>query len=228
MDILIIEDDLLFASRLEAILAETTFNLVGHCNSAEEAKKWLINNVCDVALIDIHLGAGPNGIEISKEFKKLSVPIIFMTAFPSDEIYNESLLDNESYFLVKPFDKFTLKSVLNKIELKNKGLSFVVKDNNQLIKIAWEDFMYLEVEGNYCIFNLSNKRIIVKKSLTKFLIEINNQKSILRIHRNFAVNLKKIGKINTKDLWLDISSKRIPIGATFLNSLSTRVKDTQI
>jgi DNA-binding NarL/FixJ family response regulator len=70
MNVLIIEDDLLFATRLEAIISETPHLFVGHCNSAAEAQQWLTHNSCDVALIDIHLGKGLNGIEISEEFKK--------------------------------------------------------------------------------------------------------------------------------------------------------------
>ena len=63
MNVLIIEDDLLFATRLEAIISETAHLFVGHCNSAAEVPHWLTNNSCDVALIDIHLGKGLNGID---------------------------------------------------------------------------------------------------------------------------------------------------------------------
>ena len=77
MDVLIIEDDLLFATRLEAIISETAHLFVGHCNSAAEVPHWLTNNSCDVALIDIHLGKGLNGIDISKDFKELNIPVIF-------------------------------------------------------------------------------------------------------------------------------------------------------
>lgn len=62
MKVLIIEDDLLFATRLEAMLSETPFRFAGHCNSADEVFSWLNKNKCDVALIDIHLGIGANGI----------------------------------------------------------------------------------------------------------------------------------------------------------------------
>ena len=153
MNVLIIEDDLLFATRLEAIISETPHFFIGHCNSAAEAQHWLTHNSCDVALIDIHLGKGLNGIEISEEFKKLKIPVIFITAFPSDEIYNESLHNDESYFLVKPFDKFTLSSVLDKIDKNRISPTFILKDNNQLIKMEWIHLLYIEVEGNYCIYH---------------------------------------------------------------------------
>ena len=220
MNVLIIEDDLLFATRLEAIISETPHFFVGHCNSAAEAQQWLTHNRCDVALIDIHLGKGLNGIEISEEFKKLKIPVIFITAFPSDEIYNESLHNDESYFLVKPFDKFTLSSVLDKIDKNREGSLFILKDNNQLIKMEWSNLLYIEVEGNYCIYHFVNKRIAIKNSLTKILKENIKNNPLIQINRNFVVNKFKISKINTKESSVEISGINIPVGSKYLNDVS--------
>lgn len=220
MNVLIIEDDLLFATRLEAIISETPHLFVGHCNSAAEAQQWLTHNCCDVALIDIHLGKGLNGIEISEEFKKLKIPVIFITAFPSEEIYNESLHNDESYFLVKPFDKFTLSSVLDKIDKNREGSSFILKDNNQLIKMEWSNLLYIEVEGNYCIYHFINKRIAIKNSLTKILKENIKNNPLIQINRNFVVNKFKISKINTKESSIKISGINIPVGSKYLNEVA--------
>jgi DNA-binding LytR/AlgR family response regulator len=224
MNVLIIEDDLLFATRLEAIISETPHLFVGHCNSAAEAQQWLTHNSCDVALIDIHLGKGLNGIEISEEFKKLKIPVIFITAFPSEEIYNESLHNDESYFLVKPFDKFTLSSVLDKIDKNREGSSFILKDNNQLIKMEWSNLLYIEVEGNYCIYHFINKRIAIKNSLTKILKENIKNNPLIQINRNFVVNKFKISKINTKESSIEIAGIIIPVGSKYLNEVALNYK----
>jgi len=224
MNVLIIEDDLLFATRLEAILSETTYQFAGHCYDANEAKSWLSKNKCDVALIDIHLGTGPNGIDISKEFKEMDIPVVFITAFPSDEIYNASLHDNESYFLVKPFDKFTLSSVLDKIDKNRRGATFILKDNNQLVKMEWSQLSYIEVDGNYCVYHFINKRIAIKNSLVKILNENKLNSPLIQIHRNFAVNKFKISNLNKKDSWLELNEIRIPIGATYLNEVALQYK----
>lgn len=224
MNILIVEDDLLFAARLEAMLSETLFHFAGHCSSAIESIDWIKNNKCDVALIDIHLGIGLNGIETAMEFKKFDIPVVFITAFPSDEIYNESLHNKESYFLVKPFDKFTLSSVLDKIYKNKKDATFIIKDNNQLIKMEWNQLLYIEVEGNYCIYHFINKRIVVKNSLTKILNELVSNSPLIQIHRNFAVNKLNISKINTKESWLEMKSIRMPIGSKYLNELASQYK----
>lgn len=224
MNVLIIEDDLLFATRLEAIISETPHLFVGHCNSAAEAQQWLTHNSCDVALIDIHLGKGLNGIEISEEFKKLKIPVIFITAFPSDEIYNESLHNDESYFLVKPFDKFTLSSVLDKIDKNRVSPTFILKDNNQLIKMEWNNLLYIEVEGNYCIYHFINKRIAIKNSLTKILKENIKNNPLIQINRNFVVNKFKISKINTKESSIEIAGINIPVGSKYLNEVALNYK----
>lgn len=224
MNVLIIEDDLLFATRLEAIISETPHLFVGHCNSAAEAQQWLTHNSCDVALIDIHLGKGLNGIEISEEFKKSKIPVIFITAFPSEEIYNESLHNDESYFLVKPFDKFTLSSVLDKIDKNRESSSFILKDNNQLIKMEWSNLLYIEVEGNYCIYHFINKRIAIKNSLTKILKENIKNNPLIQINRNFVVNKFKISKINTKESSIEIAGIIIPVGSKYLNEVALNYK----
>lgn len=224
MEVLIIEDDLLFATRLEAIISETSHLFVGHCNSAAEVPHWLTHNNCDVVLIDIHLGKGLNGIEISKNFKELNIPVIFITAFPSEEIYNESLHNDESYFLVKPFDKFTLSSVLDKIDRNRISPSFILKDNNQLIKMEWIHLLYIEVDGNYCVYHLSNKRLAIKNSLTKIIKDGTIGSPLIQIHRNFAVNKHKISKVNTKESWLQLDEIRLPIGATYLNEVALQYK----
>jgi DNA-binding LytR/AlgR family response regulator len=224
MNVLIIEDDLLFATRLEAIISETPHLFVGHCNSAAEAQQWLTHNSCDVALIDIHLGKGLNGIEISEEFKKSKIPVIFITAFPSEEIYNESLHNDESYFLVKPFDKFTLSSVLDKIDKNRVSPTFILKDNNQLIKMEWNNLLYIEVEGNYCIYHFINKRIAIKNSLTKILKENIKNNPLIQINRNFVVNKFKISKINTKESSIEIAGINIPVGSKYLNEVALNYK----
>ena len=224
MNVLIIEDDLLFATRLEAIISETPHLFVGHCNSAAEAQQWLTHNSCDVALIDIHLGKGLNGIEISEEFKKSKIPVIFITAFPSEEIYNESLHNDESYFLVKPFDKFTLSSVLDKIDKNRVSPTFILKDNNQLIKMEWNNLLYIEVEGNYCIYHFINKRIAIKNSLTKILKENIKNNPLIQINRNFVVNKFKISKINTKESSIEIAGINIPVGSKYLNEVALNNK----
>jgi DNA-binding LytR/AlgR family response regulator len=162
--------------------------------------------------------------KFQKSLKNQKIPVIFITAFPSEEIYNESLHNDESYFLVKPFDKFTLSSVLDKIDKNRVSPTFILKDNNQLIKMEWNNLLYIEVEGNYCIYHFINKRIAIKNSLTKILKENIKNNPLIQINRNFVVNKFKISKINTKESSIEIAGINIPVGSKYLNEVALNYK----
>jgi two-component system, LytTR family, response regulator LytT len=82
MDILIIEDELLAAQRMQMLVKnyDPSINIVGILESVEEAVQWLsTKKQPDLLLVDIQLADG-HSFEI---FKKVQIqkPIIFTTAF---------------------------------------------------------------------------------------------------------------------------------------------------
>lgn len=80
---IIIEDDRLMASLIGSLLEIQGFEChVAH--SAKEAKAVLKSNDIDVAVIDIHLGNGPSGIQVAKAAEKThpGVGIVFLTNTP--------------------------------------------------------------------------------------------------------------------------------------------------
>lgn len=79
----IIEDDRLMASLISSLLEEHGFEChVAH--SAKEAKAVLKSCDIDVAIVDIHLGDGPSGIQLAKATEKAhpGVGIVFLTNTP--------------------------------------------------------------------------------------------------------------------------------------------------
>lgn len=88
MDVLIIEDEILAAERMQMLVKnyDPTINIVGVLESVEEAVQWLSTKKHpDLMLVDIQLADG-HSFEI---FKKVNIqkPIIFTTA------YNQYALD---------------------------------------------------------------------------------------------------------------------------------------
>jgi DNA-binding LytR/AlgR family response regulator len=102
--------------------------------------------------------------------------------------------------------------------------TFILKDNNQLIKMEWNNLLYIEVEGNYCIYHFINKRIAIKNSLTKILKENIKNNPLIQINRNFVVNKFKISKINTKESSIEIAGINIPVGSKYLNEVALNYK----
>ena len=79
----VIEDDRLMASLIASLLEEHGFEChIAH--SAKEAKAVLKSSDIDVAIVDIHLGNGPSGIQLAKSAERThpGVGVVFVTNTP--------------------------------------------------------------------------------------------------------------------------------------------------
>ena len=80
--ILIIEDEMLVAMELQAILEDLGYEVVGI--AADAAATWpLLANRPSLALVDLNLRDGPTGAEIARRLaREHDVKVLFMTANP--------------------------------------------------------------------------------------------------------------------------------------------------
>lgn len=81
--VLIVDDDRLLASLISELLERHGF----HCwlaHDVSEAKKILRTTEIDVALVDVHLGDGPSGVQLAVAMKKnySAVGLVFLTKTP--------------------------------------------------------------------------------------------------------------------------------------------------
>lgn len=71
-----------------------------------KAKKY------DAVLMDINLGAGPNGIHIAQEIRAIDhykdIPIIAVTGYTMQGDREKLLANGCSHYVAKPYDKKTL------------------------------------------------------------------------------------------------------------------------
>jgi DNA-binding response OmpR family regulator len=86
--------------------------VVGIAGSEREAVALAKAKKPGLVLADINLGAGGSGIDaVSKILQSITVPVIFVTAFP------ERLLTGErpepTYLVTKPFEPDTLKATIS-------------------------------------------------------------------------------------------------------------------
>ena len=84
--ILIVEDDYLIASELEAALADAGYEVAGVANSADEAISIAAAERPLLAVMDIRLSGQRDGIEAAIElFEKHGIRCVFATAYQSPE-----------------------------------------------------------------------------------------------------------------------------------------------
>lgn len=83
--ILIIEDDALIRSSLTTALTALGIDVVGSGASARSALDLLNKHNPDVALLDMDLGIGPNGIDVANALRKNSpkIGLVFLSSFSS-------------------------------------------------------------------------------------------------------------------------------------------------
>ena len=79
--VLIIEDEFLIALDLEETMFKIGFDVCALAPSASKARSLAMNDQPDVALVDVCLEGGREGIEIARWLREVcGVPIVFVTA----------------------------------------------------------------------------------------------------------------------------------------------------
>jgi CheY-like chemotaxis protein/DNA-directed RNA polymerase specialized sigma24 family protein len=110
--VLVIEDESVIAIDIAGIARELGHTVVGIAGSEREAVSIARTKRPGLVLADINLGAGGSGIAaVGKILQSMTVPVIFVTAFP------ERLLTGErpepTYLVTKPFTPDTLKAAIS-------------------------------------------------------------------------------------------------------------------
>lgn len=149
--------------------------------------------------------------------------VIFTTAY-SEHAVQSFELDAIDYFL-KPFSLPRFLKACNKAleqhQFRNNrsdasSSSVFIKSGYEQVRVALNDILYTESNGNYIDFILPDKKITSR-------LTMNEAEALLpailfvRIHRSHVVAKKHITKIEKNSVW--IKQTEIPIGANYINEL---------
>jgi DNA-binding LytR/AlgR family response regulator len=218
---IIIDDEPLAVEVIQTHLSEfSNMELIGIFNNPIEALSMMENTSIDVIFLDINMPK-MNGLEFIRSIGP-KTNFIVTTAYReyAVESFDLDVLD----YLVKPipFARF-LKSI-NKLSQKvlteikddySKEKSFIfLKVNKKLVKVKFEDILYIESLKDYIKVFSKTGDYLVHKSLTGITEEL-PQDQFIRIHRSFTIALDKIKEMEGNTVQID--NKRIPIGRKYLN-----------
>ena len=207
MDILIIEDEVLAAERLQLLLKnyDPAINVVANLESIEESVQWLLTKPHpDLLLVDIHLSDG-HSFEIFKKVQ-LQKPVVFTTAFDNYAIDAFQLFSID--YILKPVTAEALASALNKYKslagnffnanytLLNEQAkeNFSTKYKNRfLAKVGQRSFF---IQANEVAYFMADNKIVylVDKEGNRFIINFTLEKlePLLDPHDFFRLNRKII------------------------------------
>jgi DNA-binding LytR/AlgR family response regulator len=238
--ILLVEDDISAALDVEMLLADMGYTLMATIKEGNKALATILEEQPDLIIMDIELKGKLSGMDIAKEIKHLEIPIIFTTSYTDKQMFNEAKETYSFGYIVKPFDKLTLQSTIEQAvktlysgetldhDTSNwkDGLvkdSLLVKHNNILYKVRFEEILFIQGEGNYCTLNTASKKYVVKMSLKKVLEELPGE-FFLPIHKSHIANLAAIESIDPGSNKVLIGKLELPIGRNFKNLLLERFK----
>lgn len=204
LNCIIIDDEPLAAELLASYARKTLFlNLIGVFNSAVEGIKVIRENRVDLIFLDIQMPE-LSGLEFAKILPK-ETKIIFTTAFSQYAVdgYKANAVD----YLMKPisYDDFLaganralewFRSVRQSENASDDRFIFV-KSEYKLVKIMFDDILYIEGLKDYVKIYLTDGRDPVMSLMNMKKIEESLPKQeFMRIHRSYIVHMRKIEGID--------------------------------
>lgn len=237
---IIVDDEPLAQDILETYLEKIPqIQLVKKCNNAFEANDALQSEDIDLMFLDIQMPQ-LTGTEFLRGLKDPPVTI-FTTAFPNYALDGFEL--NALDYLVKPISTERFMQAANRaieqIELKNRNQAgtvteegpnfFYVKADKKLVRVNYEDIVYIEGLKDYVIIRLPNDRVITLQTM-KSLEEKLPQSSFIRIHRSYIVNYNRIEALdgNSVEVMERGKLQNLPVGKSYRDALQARVDKNKI
>lgn len=90
---LVVEDDNLTRITLVSSLESAGIDVCGSAASAAEAIQLAKTLKPDVAVLDLHLGPGPTGLDVAQAFRRIdpSIGVLFLTSYEDPRLLNVNL-----------------------------------------------------------------------------------------------------------------------------------------
>lgn len=218
LDCAIIDDEPLAAELLASYARRISeLNLVGVYESAVTAMGELRIKPVDILFLDIQMPE-LNGLELARLLPS-KTKVIFTTAFDRYAVYGYKV--KAAGYLLKPisYDDFVMavNSVADSLrtitrqESMMKNRFVYVKSEYKLVRVDFDDILYVEGVKDYVKFYFSGNR--------KPMMTLMNMKTVedslphyqfMRVHRSFIVNMDKInmidrGRIVIGDVFIPVS-----------------------
>lgn len=209
--------------------------------NAIEALSYLKSEPVDLVFLDVNM-PDLTGIDVARLLPPTTL-VIFSTAYTEHAVKGFEL--NAVDYLVKPVDfgrflqacnrandrlRLTeeTKKKLTEPETVRESISptdrspvLFVKDGYDYVRIALDDLLYVESEGNYLTFFERNKKVVTRMTVADAMSHLPGA-GFMRIHKSYIVSLAHIDKIERHQV--TIGKTQIPMAGTYRDELLERVK----
>ncbi len=242
INVIIVDDEPLAQDVLETYIEQfPDLNLVQKCNNAVEANAALKAHDVDLMLLDIQMPQ-LTGIDFLKSLKT-PPKVIFTTAYPNYALEGFEL--NAIDYLLKPIslDRFikAVNKATDQITLERKGETtsvsaqeeekdfIFVKADKKLVKVKYDDIIYIEGLKDYVIIRMDEQRVITLQTMKSLEGKLPASR-FKRIHRSYIIALDRINAVvgNMVEVLEKGQEKHLPIGKNYREELLNIVNQNRL
>ena len=146
--LLVVEDEFVVAENLKTNLESMGFEVLELASSGEKALETARQKRPDLALMDIKLLGGMDGVETAIQLRQeLDVPVLFLTAFTDQSFLERAKLAEPLGYLVKPYEQKTLLAGVEMAHYKAR-MERLLKESEYRFRSMFENspVAYLELD----------------------------------------------------------------------------------
>jgi DNA-binding LytR/AlgR family response regulator len=216
---IVIDDEPLARKGIKEYIEELDFlHLVGEFDSPIKANTLLGTGDVQLIFLDIQMPK-ITGLDFFKTLKH-PPPVIFTTAYPQYALEGFDL--NALDYVVKPISFERFLKAANKakeyyeLRLKNQKIvgkegssdHIFIKVDGRLIKILFENILFVEALQNYIAVHTKEKKYISYLTLQS-LLEFLPPSDFVKTHKSFIVSINKVDSLEGNNL--QIGQHHIPV-----------------
>ena len=235
LKVLIVEDEELFADRLEMLVDKLGYTHVGTADNATDATALTKEHHPELVLMDININGEYDGIELAERLQVYgTLPTIFITSLVDDRTFARAARSTPHGYLLKPFNELQLQRSIeivarqlvagelttpapaasptareNAEELNLDG-DFFIKNRNVLEKVSVDDVLYLQADGHYCQVHTAEKKYLVHRPLSDLAAQL-PAADFFPTHRSYLVNANRVTAIDLNNMIVQLGEKQAPI-----------------
>ena len=208
-----------FCGKVDFIDLQKTFT------STLKAKSHLDKYPVDLIFLDINMPT-VSGIDFYKSIHQ-DMMVIFTTAYSEYAVegFNLQAID----YLLKPFkfDRFLqavdkARDFYELTKSKTTQNYLFIRADYSLIKVNFEDILYVEAMDDYLRIRLKEQRPVVARMTMKTMEEKLPDHEFIRIHRSYIVSIGKIENVRGRTVAVD--GKELPVSKGYMENLRQAIK----
>lgn len=226
-NILVVEDEALFANKLEMQIDKLGHTLIGVVDNSDAALELVETHHVDLILMDIFIEGKYDGIELAEMIqKRKDIAILYITSQQDNMSFKRASRTDPVGYLLKPFSDIQLQRsielALDKIEpgeieepdkveqnpIKTDGL--FIRKNQKIFNVNFEDIFYLKSDGKYCRIHTEEGMYLIRSSM-KDIIERLPKETFIKCHRSYLVNLRKVKTVDLENDYVILQEMKVPL-----------------